>query len=181
MTADDAANYGGIGAIIGHEISHGFDDQGSQYDGDGNLRDWWTQEDHDLFAAKTKALVAQYSAYEPIAGYHINGELTLGENIADNAGLAIAYKAYKLSASAAQGSVIDGFSADQRFYIGWAQSWREKVRPKETVRLITIDPHAPAMYRAIGAPINQDSFYDAFGVKEGDRMFLPPEKRTHIW
>ena len=181
MTADDAANYGGIGAIIGHEISHGFDDQGSQYDGDGNLRDWWTKEDHDRFAAKTKALVAQYAAYEPVPGYHINGELTLGENIADNAGLAIAYKAYKLSASATQAPVIDGFTANQRFYVGWAQSWREKTRDKEAVRLITIDPHAPAKYRAIGAAINQDSFYEAFGVKQGDRLYLPPEKRTRIW
>jgi predicted metalloendopeptidase len=181
VTADDAANYGGIGAIIGHEISHGFDDQGSQYDGDGNLRDWWTKEDHDRFAAKTKALVEQYGAYEPIPGYHINGELTLGENIADNAGLAIAYKAYKLSASAARASVIDGFTAEQRFYVGWAQAWREKVRDKEAVRLLTIDPHSPSTYRAIGAAINQDPFYAAFALKQGDKMYLPPDKRTRIW
>ena len=130
--ADDAVNYGGIVAVIGHEMSHGFDDRGSQYDGDGNLHDWFTKEDHAKFAAKTKALVAQYSAYEPVPGYHLNGELTLGENIGDNSGLAIAYKAYRLSLAGAPAPVIDGLSGEQRFYYGWAQVWRGKVREAET-------------------------------------------------
>ena len=126
--ADDAVNYGGIGAVIGHEISHGFDDQGSQYDGDGNLRNWWTADDREHFEAKTAALVAQYDAYSPLPGYHVNGELTLGENIADNSGLPIAYKAYQLSLDGKPAPVIDGLTGDQRFFLGFAQVWRDKVR-----------------------------------------------------
>lgn len=179
--ADDAVNYGGIGAVIGHEISHGFDDQGSQYDGDGNLRDWWTKEDHEKFAAKTKALVAQYAAYEPIKGYHINGELTLGENIADNSGLAIAHKAYLLSMSGKQDVVLDGLTGEQRFFAGWAQVWRGKAREKEAIRLLTIDPHSPAQFRAWGAVVNQSAFYSAFDVKQTDKMFTVPEQRVSIW
>jgi predicted metalloendopeptidase len=183
--ADDAVNYGAIGAVIGHEISHGFDDQGSQYDGDGNLRDWWSKEDHEKFAAKTKALVAQYAAYEPVKGYHINGELTLGENIADNSGLAIAYKAYQLSMSGKtaneQAIVLDGLNGEQRLYAGWAQVWRSKSREKEAIRLLTTDPHSPAEYRALGAVVNQSGFYSAFAVKAGDKMFLAPEQRVSIW
>ncbi len=179
--ADDAANYGGIGAVIGHEISHGFDDQGSQYDGDGNLRDWWTKEDHEKFAAKTKALVAQYAAYEPVPGYKINGELTLGENIADNSGLAIAHKAYGLSLQGKEAQVMDGLTGEQRFFAGWAQVWRNKARQQEEIRLLAVDPHSPAQYRAWGAAVNQAAFHDAYSVTDSDKMYLPPEKRVTIW
>ena len=179
--ADDAVNYGGIGAVIGHEISHGFDDQGSQSDGDGNLRDWWSKEDHAKFDSRTKALVAQYSAYSPLPGYHVNGELTLGENIADISGLAIAYKAYEISLNGREAPVIDGLTGEQRLYLGWAQVWRGKARDAETIRLIKVDPHSPAKFRGNGAVVNQPGFYEAFGVKEGDAMFVPAEKRVIIW
>ncbi|MGE0114701.1 MAG: M13 family metallopeptidase [Steroidobacteraceae bacterium] len=179
--ADDAVNYGGIGAVIGHEISHGFDDQGSQYDGDGNLRDWWTPADHVQFAAKTQALVAQYSAYEPVPGYKINGALTLGENIADNSGLAIAHKAYVLSLQGRSSPVMEGLSGEQRFFGGWAQVWRNKTRKQEEVRLLATDSHSPDRFRAWGAAVNQPAFYDAFAVKPGDKMYLPPEQRVTIW
>lgn len=179
--ADDAANYGAIGAVIGHEISHGFDDQGSQFDGDGNLRDWWDAADRSKYAAKTRALVSQYSAYEPVPGYKVNGELTLGENIADNSGLAIAFKAYQISLHGKTAPVMDGMTGQQRFYAGWARVWRENAREQEQIRLLAIDPHAPDHFRALGAAVNQDSFYDAFGVKPGDKMYVPPERRVVIW
>jgi putative endopeptidase len=179
--ADDAANYGGIGAIIAHEISHGFDDEGSQYDADGNLRDWFVKEDHDKFAAKTRALVGQYSAYEPVPGYHLNGELTLGENIADNSGLAIAYKAYQLSLKGRTAPVIDGFTGDQRFYLGWVQVWRGKIRESEAIYYLKTDTHSPPPLRGFAPLRNQAGFYSAFGVKEGDKMYLPPDKRVNIW
>jgi putative endopeptidase len=179
--ADDAVNYGAIGAVIGHEISHGFDDQGSQYDGEGNLHDWWTPEDHEKFAVRTKALIQQYSAYEPVAGYHVNGELTLGENIADNSGLAIAYRAYRISLGGKEAPVIDGLTGDQRFFMGSSQGWRTKMRDDYTVRLIKSDPHSPNTIRSNAAVINQDAFYRAFDVKPGDKMYLPPEKRVTIW
>jgi predicted metalloendopeptidase len=179
--ADDAVNYGAIGAVIGHEISHGFDDQGAQYDGDGNLRDWWTKRDHANFKAKTQMLVKQYSAFSPVKGYKVNGELTLGENIADNSGLAIAYKAYKLSLGGKPAPVIDGFTGEQRFYQGWAQSWRTKMRDAELIRLVTTNPHAPDEIRANGSLRNQPGFYEAFGVKKGDKMYLAPKDRVIIW
>ena len=179
--ADDAVNYGGIAAIIGHEISHGFDDQGAQYDGDGNLRDWWTKEDHDKFAAKTKALVAEYSAFEPVPGYHINGELTLGENIADNSGLAVAYKAYQISLAGKPAPVIDGLTGDQRFYMGYAQVWRAKARDNAVIAQLKSDPHSIPMYRAMGTVVNQPAFFTAFDVKEGDKMWRAPDQRVIIW
>ena len=181
VLADDAVNYGGIGAVIGHEISHGFDDQGSQYDGDGNLHDWWNKEDHAKFANKTKALIEQYAAYEPIKGYRINGELTLGENIADNSGLAIAYKAYQMSLQGKSAPVVDNMTGDQRFYAGWMQVWRSKSREKDAIRLLTVDPHSPAAYRATGAIMNQASFYSTFDVRVGDKLYLAPENRISIW
>ena len=185
MQADDAVNYGAIGAVIGHEISHGFDDQGSQYDGDGNLRDWWTPADHAQFAAKTKALVAQYAAYESVPGYHLNGELTLGENIADLSGLAIAYKAYELSmqTTGARQSVpnTDGLTGEQRFFFGWAQAWREKAREPEAIRLVTIDAHSPPRFRAMGVVVNLNAFYSAFDIKPADKMYVSPEQRVSIW
>jgi predicted metalloendopeptidase len=180
-SADDAVNYGGIGAVIGHEISHGFDDQGSQYDGDGNLRDWWTREDHEKFAAKTKALVEEYNAFEPVPGYHINGALTLGENIADNSGLAVAYKAYRISLGGKPAPVIDGLTGDQRFYMGYAAVWRNKARDNATIALIKTDPHSMPMFRAMGSVVNQPGFYEAFGVKEGDKMYRAPDQRVIIW
>ncbi|WP_394781149.1 M13 family metallopeptidase [Undibacterium sp.] len=179
--ADDAVNYGGIGAVIGHEISHGFDDSGSQSDGTGNLRDWWTKDDKANFSKLTGALVAQYEAYSPIPGYHVNGALTLGENIADNSGLAIAYKAYHISLDGKPAPVIDGFTGDQRLFMGWGQVWRGKARDAETIRLINVDPHSPAMFRGNGPLTNVPGFYAAFGVKEGDKMFVPEDKRTIIW
>ncbi len=179
--ADDAVNYGAIGAVIGHEISHAFDDQGAQYDGDGNLRDWWTKQDHEKFAAKTKALVAQYNAYEPLPGYHVNGELTLGENIADNSGLAIAYKAYHLSLNGKEPPVIDGLSGDQRFYAGFAQAWRNKLRDNYTINLVKTNPHSPPEFRGNGTVVNQPAFYQAWDVKPGDKMYLAPEQRVIMW
>jgi putative endopeptidase len=181
VTADDAVNYGGIGAVIGHEISHGFDDQGSQYDGDGNLHDWWTKDDHDKFSLRTKALVTQYGAYSPLAGYQVNGELTLGENIADNSGLAIAYKAYHIALDGTAAPVIEGFTGDQRLCLGWAQVWRGKARDAESIRLVKVDPHSPPRFRANGTLANLPAFYSAFDVKPGDKMYLPPEQRVTIW
>jgi len=179
--ADDAVNYGGIGAVIGHEISHGFDDQGAQYDGDGNLRDWWSAADHKNFKAKTSMLVKQYNAFEPLPGYRVNGELTLGENIADNSGLAIAYKAYKISLKGKKAPVIDGLTGEQRLYMGWAQVWRTKMREPAQIVQVKTDPHSPGQYRANGTLKNQPGFYEAFKVKQGDKMYLAPQERVIIW
>jgi putative endopeptidase len=182
--ADDAVNYGGIGGVIGHEISHGFDDQGSQYDGLGNLLNppgWFTQEDLERFKSRTHALVQQYAAYSPVPGFPINGELTLGENIADNSGIAIAYKAYRLSLGGKEAPVIDGLTGDQRFYMGWAQVWRSKTRENEAIVRIKSDPHSPAQFRGELPERNQAGFYEAFGVKEGDKMYLPPDQRVTLW
>jgi len=181
VAADDAVNYGGIGAVIGHEISHGFDDGGSRFDGDGNLHQWFTADDLKRFKDKTQALVAQYDRYEPVPGFHVNGALTLGENVADNSGLAIAYEAYKLSLGGGSAPVFDGLTGEQRLYYGWAQVWRGKSREQETVRLIKVDPHAPQEVRGLAPLRNQPGFYRAFGVKEGDRMYLSPEERITLW
>ena len=180
-SADDAVNYGGIGAVIGHEISHGFDDKGSQSDGDGNLREWWTVEDRAKFKAKTDMLVAQYGSHSPLPGYPVNGELTLGENIGDNSGLAIAYKAYKISLHGKPAPVIDGLTGDQRFFMGWAQVWRVKMREAQQIVQVKTDPHSPGQFRANVTMMNQPAFYEAFGVKEGDKMYLPPKDRVTIW
>lgn len=179
--AEDAVNYGGIGAVIGHEISHGFDDSGSQSDGDGNLRDWWGKEDKENFKKLTSALVAQYNAYSPVPGYNVNGALTLGENIADNSGLSIAFKAYQISLHGKPAPVLDGFTGNQRVFMGWAQVWRGKARDAEAIRLIATDPHSPAAFRGNGPLSNLAEFYKAFNVKEGDKMFVPAEKRISIW
>ncbi|HMI75047.1 MAG TPA: M13 family metallopeptidase [Steroidobacteraceae bacterium] len=180
-TADDAVNYGGIGAVIGHEMSHGFDDQGSQFDADGNLHDWFTKADHEKFAEKTKALVAQYNAYEPVPDYHVNGALTLGENIGDNSGLAIAYKAYRISLAGHEAAVVDGFTGDQRLYLGWVQVWRGKVREAEAIQNIKTNPHSPPAVRGTAPLRNQAGFYAAFGLKPGDKLYLPPDQRVNIW
>jgi len=179
--ADDAVNYGGIGGAIGHEMSHGFDDQGSQFDADGNLHDWFTKADHEKFAEKTKALVAQYNVYEPVPDYHVNGALTLGENIGDNSGLAIAYKAYRISLAAHEAPVIDGLTGDQRLYLGWVQVWRGKVREAEAIQRIKTDSHSPPAVRGSAPMRNQPGFYAAFGLKPGDKMYLPPNQRVSIW
>jgi len=179
--AEDAVNYGAIGAVIGHEISHGFDDEGSKYDGAGNLRDWWTPSDHEAYRKKTEALVAQYSAFEPVKGHRLNGELTLGENIADNSGLAIAFKAYKISLAGKPSPVIDGMTGEQRFYAGFAQVWQEKMRENAMIAQIKADPHSIPVFRVLGTLANQPGFFEAFDVKPGDRMYLPPEKRVIIW
>jgi putative endopeptidase len=179
--ADDAVNYGAIGAVIGHEIGHGFDDKGSQSDGDGNLRNWWTAEDQARFKAKTDMLVKQYDAFEPVPGYHVNGALTLGENIGDNSGLAIAYKAYKISLHGKQAPVIDNLTGDQRFFMGFGQVWRSKMRDEAAINQVKTDPHSPGQFRANGTLRNQAAFYEAFGVKEGDKMYLKPEERVTIW
>ncbi|MGZ8287971.1 MAG: M13 family metallopeptidase [Telluria sp.] len=181
MRADDAVNYGAIGAVIGHEISHGFDDKGSQSDGDGNLRDWWTAEDRAKFQAKADMLVKQYSAFSPIPGYNVNGALTLGENIGDNSGVAIAYKAYKLSLGGKEAPVIDGLTGDQRFFMGFGQVWRSKMRDEAQIVQVKTDPHSPGQFRANGTMRNQPGFYEAFGVKEGDKMYLAPQERVTIW
>jgi endothelin-converting enzyme/putative endopeptidase len=181
MEADDAVNYGGIGAVIGHEISHGFDDQGSQYDGRGNLRDWWTQQDRQEFESRAKQLVAQYSAYKPFDDMHVNGELTLGENIGDLGGLNAAYSAYRLALKDQPAPILDGFTGDQRLFIGWAQVWLFKYRETELRRRLLTDPHSPAQYRANGIVSNLQAFYEAFDIQPDSPMWIPPEKRVRIW
>ena len=179
--ADDAANYGGIGTVIGHEISHAFDDQGSRFDGDGNLRNWWTDEDRKRFEGKTRSLVAQYDAFSPLPGYHVNGALTLGENVADNAGLAIAERAYRLSLGGCPAPVIDGYSGAQRLFISFAQIWHDKVRDAFRIERLKVDPHSPGQFRANGTLRNQSAFVEAFAVKPGDAMYLPPDQRISLW
>ena len=179
--ADDAVNYGGIGAVIGHEISHGFDDQGSQFDGDGNLRVWWLDKDKKAFTGLTSRLVTQYNAYSPIKGRYINGKLTLGENIADLSGLQIAFKAYHLSLGTTEAPVIDAYSGDQRFFIGFAQIWREKDREETALQWLVTDPHSPSEFRTVGAVMNSDAFHTAFDIKPGDKMFKSKDDRIHIW
>ncbi|HUP91222.1 MAG TPA: M13 family metallopeptidase [Solimonas sp.] len=181
LTADDAVNYGGIGAVIGHEVGHGFDDQGSKYDGDGNLRSWWTEADRKAFETRTKALIAQYDAFEPLPGQHVQGALTIGENIGDLGGLSIAYKAWKASLNGAEPPVIDGLTGDQRFFMGWAQVWARKYRDEELLNRLKTDPHSPSEFRTNGIVANLPAFYSAFDVKEGDKLFLAPEKRVRIW
>lgn len=184
LERDDAANYGGIGAVIGHEIGHGFDDQGSRFDGDGSLRDWWTDDDRAAFEERTKSLIAQYSALTPVGidpQHTVNGELTIGENIGDLGGLGIAIKAYALSLGGAQAPVIDDLTGIQRLLLSWGQIWQQKGRDAETLRLLTIDPHAPNEFRCNQIVRNIDAFYDAFDVTEGDALWLAPEDRVTIW
>lgn len=181
MTADDAVNYGAIGAVIGHEISHGFDDQGSQFDGGGKLDNWWAEADRKAFDAVTNRLVAQYEAYSPLPGQHLNGRLTLGENIADLSGLQIAFKAYQRSLNGQLPPQIGGYTGEQRFFLGWAQAWREKVRDERALQLLTTDPHSPPQFRANGPAVNHDGFHEAFGTKPGDKMYKAPADRIRIW
>jgi putative endopeptidase len=179
--ADDAVNYGGIGAVIGHEISHGFDDQGSKYDGTGTLNDWWTAEDRKNFETRTKALTAQFNSYEPLPGLHVNGAFTLGENIADLAGLTIAYRAYHISLGGKPAPVLDGYTGDQRLFLSVGQIWRSKYREGALRAQILSNEHAPAHFRPLGATRNIDAWYDAFDVKSGEKYYLPPDQRVHLW
>jgi putative endopeptidase len=182
--ADDAANYGGIGAVIGHEIGHGFDDQGAKYDGDGNLVDWWTDDDRIEFGARTKALIEQYDLYRPRelnGDHHVNGAFTVGENIGDLGGLSIALLAYQLSLNGQPAPVIDGMTGVQRVFFGWAQVWRTKSRDAEAIRRLAVDPHSPPEFRCNGVIRNVDAFYEAFDVSEQDALFLDPQSRVRIW
>ncbi len=180
---DAAANYGAIGAVIGHEIGHGFDDQGSRFDGDGRLHDWWTEADRAAFEQRTASLIAQYDALEPAEtpGHHVNGALTIGENIGDLGGLGIAWKAYLLSLDGADAAVIDGLTASQRFFLSWAQAWQIAIRPEEALRLLSIDPHSPNEFRCNQIVRNIDAFYEAFEVTPDDALWLAPDDRVTIW
>nr|WP_233410845.1 M13 family metallopeptidase [Rugamonas sp. CCM 8940] len=181
VKAEDAVNYGLLGITFGHEISHAFDDSGSQYDAKGRLRNWWTVEDRSAFKGRAAGLVKQYGAYSPVPGYFINGELTLGENIGDNSGLSITYQAYQRSLGGKPSPVLDGLSGEQRLYIGFAMKWRAKLRPEAAIAQIKSDPHSPGEFRAKGTVMNQPGFYQAFDIKPGDPMYLPPEQRVIMW
>ncbi len=179
--ADDAANYGTMGAIIGHELSHGFDDQGSQFDADGNMKNWWSEQDLKNFIDKKQGIVDQFNNYIAIDSMRVNGEMTQGENIADLGGLTMAYYAYKKSLKGKASPIIGGFTGEQRFFIAWCQGWKSVTRDEELKRLITVDFHSPGYFRAWAPLTNLKEFYDAFGVKQGDKMYIAPEKRVEIW
>jgi len=183
LHADDAANYGGIAAVIGHEIGHGFDDQGSKYDGEGNLSNWWSDEDRTAFELLTSELINQFNELSPTAApdVHVNGAFTIGENIGDLGGLGIALKAYQIALNGSDAPVIDGFTGLQRVLIGWASVWRTKSRPEEARRLVAVDPHAAGELRASQIVRNMPEFYEAFDVGASDRMYLAPERRVRIW
>ncbi|MGA0602559.1 M13 family metallopeptidase [Caulobacter sp. KR2-114] len=180
-SADPAINYGAIGAVIGHEMTHGFDDQGRKFDAAGRQRDWWTKADADAFQARAARLGAQYSAFEPLSGAHVNGDLTMGENIADLGGLTLALDAYHASLKGRPAPVIDGMTGDQRVFLGWAQAWRGKAREDALRRQLVSDPHSPRQYRVDGVVRNLDAWYAAFDVKPGDKLYLPPDRRVRIW
>lgn len=180
--ADDAVNYGGMGAVIGHELTHGFDDQGSQFDAEGNMKNWWTESDLTKFKAKTDVLVKQFNEYKPLEDAAVNGELTLGENIADLGGLTIAYYAYKKSLEGKPAPAkIDGFTGEQRFFISWAQAWRGHMRPESMKQMVKTNPHSPGKFRVLGPLSNMKEFYAAFDVKPGDPMYRPENERAEIW
>lgn len=179
--ADDAFNYGGIGAVIGHEISHGFDDSGSQYDKDGTLRNWWTPDDMTRFKERAKKLQEQFDAYTVLDSLHVNGKLTMGENIGDLGGLNAAYEAFKMTPQGKGNKKNDGFTPDQRFFLAWAQVWRSNTMQERKAQLIVTDPHSPDEYRTVGAPVNMDAWYKAFDVKPGNKLYKKPEDRIRIW
>jgi endothelin-converting enzyme len=181
VNADDAVNYGAIGAVIGHEIGHGFDDQGRKSDGEGNLRDWWTAQDAQAFDARAAKLGAQYEQIFPVEGLHINGKLTMGENIGDLSGLAQAYRAYQISLGGKEAPVIGGYTGDQRFFMGFAQIWRTKAREQAIRNQLLSDPHSPGTARAFVPLANNDAFMKAFDVKPGDKMWREPAERVKIW
>uniref|UniRef100_UPI0030DB4487 M13 family metallopeptidase n=1 Tax=uncultured Maricaulis sp. TaxID=174710 RepID=UPI0030DB4487 len=182
--ADAAMNYGAIGAVIGHEIGHGFDDQGRRFDYDGSIRDWWSQETNERFEARADRLGAQYSGYSPVEGRFVNGEFTMGENIGDLGGLQMAYTAYQHhldSCCDGEAPVIDGFTGEQRFFLAWAQVWRRLYREDNLINRLATDPHSPSQYRTNGVVRNLDVWYEAFGVTEDNDLYLPPEERVSIW
>ena len=179
--ADDAVNYGGIAAVIGHEMTHGFDDQGRQFDAVGNLKDWWTKPDADKFKTKANEVIAQYNALTVLDTVHVKGELTLGENLADLGGLSMAYEAFSKTEQFKKGKKIDGFTPQQRFFLSWAQIWRNNTLPETSAQLIVTDPHSPGEHRANAPVTNIDAWYDAFNVKEGDKMYKAKDQRTRIW
>ena len=181
LAAEDAVNYGAIGAVIGHEISHGFDDQGRRYDGEGQLRDWWRPEDDAAFRQLADRLVAQYEAFTPLPDARINGRLSLGENIADLSGLAIAWRAWQLSLDGREPPVLDGYTGAQRFFLGYAQIWRVAYREEALRSELVTGPHAPGEFRARGVLMNFEPFYAAFGIEEGDGLWRPAEERVQIW
>ena len=179
--ADDAINYGGIGAVIGHEMTHGFDDQGRQFDYDGSLHDWWTKEDAEKFKQRADKVVEQYNAYTILDTVHVNGKLTLGENLADLGGLNIAYEAFKKTKEGQSNTKIDGFTPDQRFFLSWAQVWRSSQRPESAQQRILTDPHSPEQFRTIAPITNMDAWYEAFDIKPGNKLYKKPEDRIKIW
>jgi putative endopeptidase len=181
FTLDDAVNYGAIGAVIGHEITHGFDDQGRRYDADGNLKDWWTPEDAAQFQARAVKLIEQYNTYAALPGLHINGALSLGENIADLGGVSIAFEAFQRSLVGKERPLIDGFTPEQRFFLSWAQQWRTQFREDDLRRQVAVGPHSPGQFRAIGPLVNMQEFFDAFDIREGDGHWRKPEDRAKIW
>ncbi len=181
LSTDDAVNYGAIGAIIGHEIGHGFDNRGSTFDGDGAIRNWWTDEDRAEFDNRTAKLVEQYDAFQPFEDLNVNGEFTLGENIGDLGGLSIALLAYKLSLDGAVAPVLDGYTAEQRVFLGYGQAWRNKAREEALRVQINTDPHSPAEYRINGVVRNVPEFYEAFDISETDALYLAPADRVKIW
>jgi len=183
LTQDDAVNYGAIGVVIGHEITHGYDDQGRKFDADGNLNPWWSEADAKEFEARAQKVVAEYNAFEPLPGVHVNGRLTLGENLADLGGVSIAYDALEraLARDPSQRKTIDGFTPEQRFFISFAQVWRSNIREAEARRLVMTDPHSPGRFRAFGPLVNYQEFFDAFEIKPGDPMWRAPELRARIW
>ena len=179
--ADPAVNYGGIGAVIGHEMGHGFDDQGSKSDFAGIQRNWWTEEDRTNFEVLTAALATQYGKFEPVLGYFIDGNFTLGENIGDVGGLSLAYRAYKISLNGEEAPIIDGYTGDQRFFLAWAQVWQGKYREEALIQRLTSDPHSPSEFRVNGVVRNFDEWYEAFDVTPENDLYLPPEERIRIW
>jgi putative endopeptidase len=179
--ADDAVNYGGIGAVIGHEMTHGFDDQGRQYNAEGNLKDWWTKEDADKFNAKAAMVGKQYDAFTPLDSVHVNGKLTMGENLADLGGLTIAYQAFEKTPQAKAKAKIDGFTPEQRFFLGYAQIWRTNIRPEAVRQQVQTDPHSPAQFRTNGPLMNMPEFYQAFGCQDGNKMMRAQADRSKIW
>ncbi|MDX1939848.1 MAG: M13 family metallopeptidase, partial [Saprospiraceae bacterium] len=181
LKGDDAVVYGGIGAVIGHEMTHGFDDQGRQYDKDGNLSGWWTDEDAEKFNAKAQVVANQYNEFTVLDSLHVNGQLTLGENIADLGGVTLAYEAFKLTEQGKSNEIVNGLTPDQRFFMGYANIWRIKNRPEFAAMLINVDVHSPEKWRVNGPLTNFEPFYAAFGVKEGDKMYRAPSERAKIW
>ena len=180
--ADAAVNFGGIGAVIGHELSHGFDDSGSQYDGDGNLNNWWTDQDREKFEKAADALVAQFETYEPVPGVFVNGRFTLGENIGDLGGSSVAFDALQMYLKdKGNPGEISGYTQEQRFFLSWATVWRTLSSEKYMVNQVKTDPHSPGYFRSFGPLINVDAFYKAFDVKEGDKLYKTPEERIKIW